>query len=470
MSETPSNRLRQVNAPPPAPMPLPDGARTILRTLREHGFESHLAGGCVRDWLMGKEPKDFDIATAAVPDRIESLFPKTIPVGKAFGVVRVVMPDGDYEVATFRSDGAYTDGRRPDGIVFSTAEDDVRRRDFTINALLYDPFTDTVLDHVGGRADLAAGLLRTVGDPETRFREDHLRLLRGVRFAARTGFRMEEATLAATRALAGLVRTVSAERVGVELTLMLAGGFAGRAYAALEETGLLVHVLPELAPMKGLPQPPAFHPEGDVWTHTLLMLDGLDSLDPPCGQLSDGERAILGWAVLLHDVGKPVTLSVSDRIRFHEHDIRGAEMAGDILRRLKQSNRVCEAVQSLIAMHIKFAAIAKMRVPKRRRLLQDPLFPLHLSLHYLDCMASHRMLDPYRFALAAWKEEQARPPVVEPLLTGKDLLALGYPPGPEVGRILSALADLQLEEILTTRPDATAWVLAHFPLPPLRGS
>lgn len=453
--------------PDAPPMPIPEGARTILQTLRDNGCESHLAGGCVRDWLMGRAPKDFDIATAATPERIESLFPRTIPVGKAFGVMCVVMPDGHYEVATFRSDGAYTDGRRPEGVVFSTAEEDVRRRDFTINALLYDPFTNTVIDHVGGLADLEARCLRTVGDPETRFREDHLRLLRGVRFAARTGFRIEDATLAATRALAGLVRTVSAERVGTELTLMLQGGYAARAFACLEETSLLVHVLPELAPMKGMPQPLEFHPEGDVWEHTLLMLKGLDTLDPPCGTLTEAERALLGWAALLHDVAKPITLSVSDRIRFHEHDIRGAEMAVDILRRLKRSKRLCDAVQALISMHIKFSSIAKMRVPKRRRLLQDPLFPLHLSLHYLDCMASHRMLDPYRFALEAWREEQARPPEVEPVLTGKELLALGYEAGPGIGRILGAVSDLQLEGVLTTKADATAWVLAHHPLPKL---
>ncbi|OGV66891.1 MAG: hypothetical protein A3K18_30235 [Lentisphaerae bacterium RIFOXYA12_64_32] len=452
-------------------------ALAILHRLRAAGHEAYLVGGCVRDHLMNLQPDDWDIATSACPDAVEALFERTVPVGKSFGVILVVLDEHEYQVATFRGDGTYTDGRRPDHVAFTDAEEDVKRRDFTINALLYDPDADRVLDFVGGQQDIYSRVLRTVGDPRQRFREDHLRLLRAVRFAARTGFTIEPATLAAMRELRDLVKTVSGERVGQELVRMFSEGSAGPALRLLEASGLLDSALPEVARMRGVPQPPEYHPEGDVLTHTLLMLDGLDATlktatdsaasddRPVVAALRTDEDApeILAWAVLLHDVGKPVTITYEDRIRFDCHDGRGAEIARDLLGRLRRPARIIDAVGTLIGRHMKFSHIRDMREAKRRRLVQAPLFPLDLELHRLDCDGSHRLFDHYEFATAAWFEEKARPPVAKPLLSGHDLIALGFSPGPRLGEILRAVDDLHLENILQDRAAALAWVGEHYP-------
>ena len=451
------------------------GAVSIVEHLRRAGHEAYLVGGCVRDLVMGLTPTDWDVATDAVPERIEALFPHTVPVGKAFGVMVVLHEGTPYEVATFRGDGAYLDGRRPSEVVFTGPEEDVQRRDFTINALMYDPLEGLLYDWVEGLEDLRRHLVRTVGDPHLRFSEDRLRLLRAVRFAARTGFTLEEETARAVRQMVDRVLDVSAERIGDELTRMLSEGTARDSFVLLENLGLLAVVLPEVAALKGVHQPPEFHPEGDVWLHTLIMLEGLDATIrhmpekcPPglCGDRR--ERIILGWAVLLHDVGKPLTFTRADRIRFNGHDTVGAELAGNILRRLRRPKAVIQAVEALVRRHMSFLHIRDMRVSKRRRFAGDELYPLHLELHRLDCMGSHGKMDGYEFGVEAWREEEARPPTPEPLLSGHDLLAVGYAPSPQMGRILRAVADARLEGILTNKDEALTWVQQRFPKLPRR--
>jgi len=452
---------------PPAP------AEKIYRTLREAGFETYFCGGCVRDALMGKAPKDWDITTAATPDEVEALFERTVPVGKAFGVMIVVEEEQNFEVATFRADIGSLDGRRPEGVEFCSAEEDVKRRDFTINALLYNPETDEIIDYVGGRDDIDNGIVRTVGAAEERFLEDHLRLLRAVRFAGRTGFKLEEKTRAAIGEMAGLVVTLSGERVGSELLRMLTEGYAYDAFVMLEETGLLAHLLPEVYRMKGVPQPKEFHPEGDVWQHTLIMLKMLDEsmssgaclIDQTNAgnyALSSEKREVLGWSVLLHDVGKPETLTFSDRIRFNEHDIKSAEIAETVLERLKRPRKIIDAVFGVVKRHMHFCNLREMKLSKLRKWLQDESFPLHLELHRLDCASSHGMLEAYYFGLEKWREEQAREPEPEPLLTGKDLLAMGYAPGPRIGEILRAVEDERLEGNIHNPQEAAAYVSLNY--------
>lgn len=447
---------------PALPSP-PDDALSVWRRLHEAGHVAYFCGGCVRDAVLGRPVKDWDIATDATPETVEALFPKTVAVGKAFGVMVVVGEEDNYEVATFRADGGYSDGRRPDDVRFGDAKEDVLRRDFTINALLYDPERSSILDYVGGLDDLAARVLRTVGDAETRFREDHLRLLRAVRFAARTGFALDPETRRAMDELAGLVRTVSAERVGEELRRMLTDGGARQALELMEQTHLLLHVLPEVAAMRGMPQPKAFHPEGDVLTHTAIMLEMMEAGSPDWRPADALEKETLAFAVLLHDVGKPATVFVRDRIRFHEHDSRGAALAEEILLRLKRPRKVIDAVRDMIGRHIHFANLPRMRVAKLRRWLQEPLFPLHLELHRLDCASSHRQMDNYDFGLQSWREECDRPEPVAPILTGKDLIALGYAPGPHFGDLLDEVQDLFLEGTLTDADAARAWVQENHP-------
>jgi poly(A) polymerase len=457
----------------------PPEALSIVKRLREAGHQALFVGGCVRDALMGIPPKDWDIATSASPDLVESLFPRTVAVGKAFGVILVVTPDGEFEVATFRGDREYSDGRRPSGVYFTSVGEDVKRRDFTINALLYDPVADEVIDYVGGRADLEARVIRTVGDPAERFGEDYLRLLRAVRFAARTGFRIEESTYSAVVRLHSLVSGLAAERVGEELVRMLTEGHSERAFRLLARTGLLADVLPEVAALRGVPQPPEYHPEGDVWEHVLVMLAELDTVvkasrvaPPQSGHLLDeqlvfplqAEREVLAWAVLLHDIGKPETLRYADRIRFHGHDAAGAEMAVQVLTRLRRPGRICRAVEELVRGHMRFIHIEDMRVAKRRRFVQDELFPLHLALHRIDCLGSHRDLSGYDFALAAWQEELSRPAARRPLVGGSDLIAAGYRPGPQMGRMLRAVDDARLEGHISTQQEAMDWIRQHFPV------
>jgi poly(A) polymerase len=456
---------------PPSPTLTCDvGALAVIRRLRDAGQRAYLVGGCVRDQLLGCPAKDWDIATDATPERIATLFERTIPVGKAFGVMLVALAEGTYEVATFRGDGEYSDGRRPDHVVFTGPEADVARRDFTINALMYDPLEGRLLDWVGGVDDIRRRRVRTVGEPRLRFGEDHLRLLRAVRFAARTGFDLDPATAAAMQELAALAASVSGERLGDELTRMLTEGAARRSMELLEVTGLLRVVLPEVARLQGVTQPPEFHPEGDVWAHTLAMLGAWDARvqalprELPPGLSGEAhDCAVLGWATLLHDVGKPETRTESERICFYGHDAVGARLAEAILTRLRRATKLSRPVVELVAEHMHFMHVPDMREAKRRRFLRDEGFPYHLELHRLDCGGSHGKLDVYEKVRLAYEKEQATPPVLKPLLRGDDLLAAGYRPGPQMGALLRALEDARLEHLVETPDEALAWVRQHFP-------
>ena len=435
-------------------------AERICRDLRAAGHQAYLVGGCVRDLLLGREPADYDVATDAIPERVQQLFPGSLTVGAQFGVIIVVDDSTQVEVATFRSDVSYSDGRHPDQVVFSRSpQEDVRRRDFTINGLLLDPQTGQVCDFVGGRDDLRAGLVRTIGDPELRFREDKLRMARAVRFAARFGYAIEPATFAAIRKLAPEVLQVSAERLRDELTKLLTEGAARRGFELLDDTGLLQVVLPEVAKMKGVEQPPQFHPEGDVWIHTRLMLE---RLTPGCSRT-------LAWGVLLHDVGKPSTFTPpsgpGDRIRFDNHVEVGTRMAEEICRRLRFSTDDTEQTAALVANHLRFKDVFQMRASTLKRFVRLPRFDEHLELHRLDCLASHGNLEAHDYVrrfLAETPPEQFRP---ERLVTGDDLKAMGFSPGPLFREILEAVEDAQLDGRVATREEALAFIRQSFPAP-----
>jgi poly(A) polymerase len=430
-------------------------ATRIVKTLRGRGFSAYLAGGCVRDLLLGREAADYDVATSATPQEVMRLFPQTYAVGAQFGVVLVPIhrdtPEGErdnytIEVATFRSDGAYSDGRHPDQVQFSTeARLDVQRRDFTINGLLLDPVTQEVLDYVGGRDDLESRVIRAIGDPRLRFSEDKLRLLRAVRFAARFGYAIEDKTFAAIGELAPQIHQVSQERIRDEILKMLTEGRARRAFELLDQTGLLEQVLPEVKKMRGVQQPPQFHPEGDVWVHTLMLLEGLPA----------GSSKTLALGALLHDVGKPPTFRVAaDRIRFDQHDEVGTRMAAAICRRFRLSKEETEQVCALVANHMRFGNVMRMKESTLKRFFRLPRFDEHLELHRLDCMSSHRDLELYNFArekLSSMPAEQIRP---RPLITGDDLIAAGYQPGPEFKELLTAVEDAQLEGTISTKEEA----------------
>lgn len=409
-------------------------AERICETLRRAGHRALLAGGCVRDILLGVPPKDYDVATSATPDQIAVLFDKTIPVGAAFGVTLVVLPEGQFEVTTFRTDGPYTDGRHPSYVEFRSEQDDALRRDFTINAMFYDPETGTVVDYVNGRIDLESKTIRTVGDPAVRFAEDHLRLLRAVRFAGRLGFAIHGETYAAIRSMAHLVTTTSAERIRDELTKILTEGGARRALELMDATGLLACVLPEIARMKGVLQPPEFHPEGDVFTHTLLLADMLTGATPT-----------LAFGALLHDVGKPETMTFEDRIRFNNHDKVGAKIAENVCKRLRMSNNDTERIVWLVDQHMRLAHIPQMRESKVKRFVREPGFHELLQLGRLDCLASHgdmSTIDWIEAHAANLPPEAVRP---KPVLTGDDLIDMGFTPGPLFKEILQAVEDAQLE-------------------------
>jgi poly(A) polymerase len=512
-----------------------DAALQIIAALRAAGHESYLAGGCVRDLLLGREPSDYDVATSATPDVVLSLFPRTFAVGAHFGVVLVATcggadaacaaesefaqaqmggyqagnilranseqpapPQVVTEVATFRSDGAYSDGRHPDVVRYTTsAEEDVRRRDFTINGLLFDPMKGTgfsvkgtgfsvkgtgfspyingvkkagalapegsflgnlraaVIDHVHGLADLDAGVIRAIGQPGERFEEDHLRMLRAVRFAARFGFQIDPATAAAMRRLASKIHAVSRERVRDELTKMLTEGHARRAFELLDETGLLAEVLPEIARMKGVEQPPQFHPEGDVWTHTLLLLA---QLEPTC-------PLPLAWAALLHDVGKPPTFTRADRIRFNGHVDVGVAIAADICRRFRFSNDETHQVLSLVENHMRFADAQHMKASTLKRFFRLENFPQHLALHRMDCLAGSGNLDHWNYARERYESMPAEAVRPAPLVTGRELIAAGYKPGAAFKEMLRAVEDAQLEGAIATPAEALTLLRNCFPLP-----
>ncbi len=429
-------------------------ARHICRVLRDAGYQAYLVGGCVRDILLGREPADYDVATDATPDRVQQLFPRSLGVGAQFGVVIVTEDSAtgesaQVEVATFRSDSGYSDGRHPDHVVYAkSAAEDVQRRDFTINALLLDPETEEVLDFVGGRDDLRARIIRAISRPETRFREDKLRMIRAVRFAARFGYAIEAATWDAIVGLAPDICQVSAERLRDELTKLLTEGAARRAFELLDESRLLPQLLPEIARMKGVEQPPQFHPEGDVWTHTLLMLEKLPASCP----------ATLAWGVLLHDVGKPSTFTPPSgpegRIRFDEHVEVGTRMAEEICRRLRFSNDDTQQIAALVANHLRFKDVPRMKPSTLKRFVRLDRFAEHLELHRLDCLSSHGHLENYDFVRRFLAETP--PEIVSPprLLTGEDLKALGFIPGPKFKEILDAVEEAQLNARLNTREEA----------------
>lgn len=415
-------------------------ARRIVQTLRRHGHSAFWVGGCVRDLLLGLTPKDYDVATSAIPEQVLACFPNGQRIGAHFGVILV----SSVEVATFRSDHAYTDGRHPSAVRFeSDPRQDALRRDFTINALFLDPISGEVHDWVGGRDDLKNGIIRAIGDPRLRFAEDHLRMLRAIRFAARFGYAIDPATLAAIRDAAPLIRRISAERIREELTRILTEGGARRAFELLDQTGLLQQILPEVAAMKGVDQPPQFHPEGDVWTHTLLMLEAM------------GKTNITqALGVLLHDVGKPPAFRRTDRIRFDGHAELGARMAAEIMTRLRYSAEQIRQVEALVANHMRFKDVPRMKESTLKRFLRLPRFDEHLELHRLDCLGSLRPPDTYEQTLARFQAlppEELTPPK---LISGKDLIAAGFTPGPRFSQVLQAVEDAQLENRIHTPSEA----------------
>jgi poly(A) polymerase len=421
-------------------------AAEIVERLRAAGFEAYLAGGCVRDMMLRREPADYDIATSARPEQVRALFDRTVAVGAAFGVIRVLVGDESYEVATFRTEGPYRDGRHPSSVRFASAQEDVARRDFTINGLLYDPRTGEVLDFVGGRADLEARQIRTIGDAELRFTEDRLRMLRAVRLAAELGFALAPDVARAIRSLAPGIAEVSAERTRDELVRMITGPDPARALALLRDTELLGHVLPEVAAEIGVPQPEEFHPEGDVFQHTRLALAELRQ-----------PSVTLAMATLLHDVGKPPTLErARDRIRFSRHDEVGATMARAVMERLRFPRRDTDRVVTLVGRHMVFKDVARMRPSRLRRLVADAAFPELLELHRADCAASHGDLSTYEWVRAFVDRLAGEPAVPRPLITGDDLLAMGLTPGPSVGRVLRAVETARLEGEINTREEALA--------------
>jgi poly(A) polymerase len=455
-----------------------EAALRIVETLRSRGYEAYFAGGCVRDMLLGREPSDFDVATNATPDVVLDLFPRTFAVGAHFGVVLVAPETEDAgfvtEVATFRSDMAYSDGRHPDAVRYTTsAQKDVERRDFTINGLLLDPLRplrgdrlldehigdpkllrSATIDYVGGLADLDAGIVRTIGRPELRFEEDRLRMLRGVRFAARFGFELDQETLRAIRSLAPRIHAVSRERVRDELTKMLTEGHARRAFELLDETGLLGEVLPEIVQMKGVEQPPQFHPEGDVWIHTLMLLE----------QLPPGCSMTLAWGALLHDVGKPATFCrASDRIRFDGHVEIGVAMGAEICRRFRFSSEETRQAIALIENHMRFMDAPRMKSSTLKRFFRLDRFDEHLALHRMDCLAASGNLENWEYVrerFSSMPEETMKP---KPLITGRELIAAGYAPGARFREMLRAAEDAQLEGMIATADEALQLVRERFP-------
>ena len=427
--------------------PLTASAVAIVRTLTAKGHSAYFAGGCVRDALLGRGCKDIDIATDATPDQVQKILPRVTDLqGKSFGVVRVMQSDHVFEIATFRKDGAYQDGRRPDTVTFTTAEEDAQRRDFTVNGLFYDPLTATVIDYVQGRADLENKILRCIGKPETRFTEDYLRMFRAVRFAAELGFQIEPETWRTLTAMSQKTSSLAPERVRYELIKSLCSSNPLQAFDLLDQSGLFFIWLPEIDLMKGVEQPPQFHPEGDVFVHTRLMISGL----------APHPDLILAFSVLLHDIAKPDTYMVDEtgRIRFNGHEAVGAAKAEKILRRLRFSNEQIEAIKMCVAGHMMFKDAPNMRLSTLKRFLARPYFAQELELHHLDCSGSHGKLDIYEFLKekhATLSQEEVKP---KPLITGNDLIQLGLQPGKKIGALLTLIMDEQLEGKFTTREEA----------------
>lgn len=442
----------------PGPMDLsePKGrlARAITETLRTKGFTAYFAGGCVRDYLRGQKPQDFDIATTATPEQVEKIFRRTIPVGKQFGVMIVVEEEIPFEVATFRCEGGYQDGRHPTQVLFTQPEEDAKRRDFTVNGMFYDPFAEKVIDFVGGMKDLPQKVIRAIGEPAARFEEDKLRLLRAVRFASTLGFEIEKNTWDALRKHASRIHDVSPERIREELVKIFTRSGAARGFVLLSESGLMKEILPEVEALRGVEQPPNFHPEGDVFEHTRLLLE---HLHPPVS-------TILAFSALFHDIGKPKTAAIrKGRLTFYEHSEAGVKIAGEIMRRLRFSNEEIDGVAECVANHMKFMDVQKMRAGKLKQFISRPYFEDEMELHRVDCTASHGMLDNLTFLREKLKEYEHEELKPRPLLTGHDLMALGMKPGREMKPVLEEAFVLQLEGRFKNREDALQWLKNAIP-------
>jgi len=429
-----------------------DKAIGIVKRLRDEGYESYLAGGCVRDMLLGKTPQDYDISTNAKPDEIAKIFPKTIPVGAQFGVLLVMIESEAFEVASFRHDGPYLDGRRPTHVRYGSLQEDILRRDFTINGMVYDPITGQIIDLVGGREDLERKLVRAIGNPRSRFEEDRLRMVRAVRFAASLDFTIESETFDAIRELAPTVKQISWERIGEEITRILTEGGAKRGFELLDWTGLLKILLPEIEAMKGVEQSPDYHPEGDVFTHTMLTLSHLDS-----------PTETLAYGCLLHDVAKPVCIRRDEhRLTFYGHTEKGAEMAEELLKRLKRSRATWERVAYLVRNHLRHVQAPQMRLSTLKRFLGEDGIDELLELTRIDALSANGDLQHYRFCkqkLTELEEEEIHP---EPLLRGRDLIAMGFSPGPTFHIILKQVEEAQLGGELSSREEAMEWVHRNY--------
>jgi len=433
-----------------------EAAADIVRRLREAGFAAYWVGGCVRDFVRGEKPGDYDIATSARPEEVRKIFSRTIPVGERFGIMLVVEQGRTYEVATFRTEEGYDDGRRPSHISFATPREDVERRDFTMNGLLMDPQSGEIIDYVNGRRDIERHLIATIGEPERRFAEDRLRMLRAIRFAANLDFTIAPDTLAAIAKNAEAIQCISAERICAELTAILVGSGARRGMELLSDSGLLKVVLPEIQALRGVSQPPAFHPEGDVWEHTLRML----ALLPRVGGKADLR---LAWGTLLHDAGKALTRFEDENgVHFYGHDEKGVQIARAILARLRFSNQDMETIEALVREHMMFMNVSKMRPARLKRFLRMPDFDLHLELHRLDCLGSHGMLDYYEFCLQKMKEYPAEELRPAPLVTGRDLIEMGFLPGPAFKKMLLAVEEAQLAGEITDAEEARELVRGRF--------
>lgn len=430
-----------------------DKAVSIISRLREKGYQGYLAGGCVRDHLLGKPPQDYDIATDARPETVQEIFPRTLAVGTQFGVILVIIDGEPFEVATFRHDGPYLDGRRPSHVRFASLQEDILRRDFTINGMMYDPVADRVIDLVGGRDDLSRRVVRAIGDPQARFREDRLRMVRAVRFAAGLGFAIEAETLRAIAEQAAGITQISWERIGEEVTRILTEGGAKKGFELLDATGLLRAIFPEIEAMKGVEQTPDFHPEGDVFTHTLLML----------GHLTPYPSESLAYGCLLHDIAKPVCVKrEAGRVTFYGHSEKGAEIAVEILKRLKRSRAVWERAAYLVKSHLRHTQAPKMRLSTLKRFLGEEGIEELLELVRIDALSANGDLQYYDFCrrkMAELKAEQIHP---EPLLRGRELIEMGFTPGPLFQKILHQVEEAQLEGELRTKEQAMAWVMKHY--------
>jgi poly(A) polymerase len=429
----------------------------IIQKLRSAGHEALLAGGCVRDHLLGREPKDYDVATNATPQQVIALFPGALTVGAHFGVVIVRQGSEQIEVATFRTDGSYKDGRHPESVTFSTAEEDAQRRDFTVNGLFRDPISGGIIDYVGGQSDLEKRLLRAIGDPSRRFDEDKLRLLRAIRFATTLGFEIDPLTWQAVCEHAHAIQSVSAERIRDELIKIFLHPNRVRGFDLLVDSGLMAQVLPEILVLKGVEQPPQWHPEGDVFIHTRLMLSLLPEMV--------SEPLVL--SVLLHDIAKPATFTVDEtgRIRFNGHDKLGAEMTGEILRRLKFPNDVIEPTQVAVEHHMVFKDVKKMKKSTLKRMMARPTWADELALHRIDCLGSNGLLDNYEFMQAKAEEFSHEPLIPQPLLNGRDLMALGWQAGKQLGAVLTEVQNAQLEGIISTKDEALTWLRTNHAQP-----